>query len=1196
MALPPNLQPPLVEYSPADEDRARSWEERKVDGSRVQEVTNYRHQFKSVGEKVRNGNDSMERPSSSFRRDGQSSVQGATASTSRERLNPEGSRHGYFQSSNQSVEPEPSSVAARLKKEALANPQEEQSVEDLLSSMGVSLFADQRTLDISMAVEYGGPTFRDGVLKDKPPNSSYPEINESQVLDSIPVAVPLSLPGIRPPFMSNKFRSGMQLVTQRQMSLVPPTVTSQDCRKDLATPALDSEADLSKPEAQDSSQSVVKVSDEQASGSSQGKPQPSSKVELSSLESFQDTSNGSSVVLNTAEVEEITAKIDVPEGKQVFYIPEQIAGDIHPEELGSGLQTANPGDDEIGLPPILSSPAPVSAAGSGALRVECTSPVLQRPPLLHGRESSTSSSPSASVVLSVSEPVAVAPYMEEGPHLETDMSGVYVDRSLELDDSSMVSSPDSLHNDPDSYVHKGFDAVEERSELVNIANHGGNRPTIPPMLPWKKSGCAGCGKGNLLIDKEYCMTCGAKYCDNCLLPAMGSMPEGRKCVACLGRPIMGSRRPYIGKPSRLLKHLLSPLEVQQIMKAEKECPANQLRPEQVVVNNRPLSHEELAILLNCQRPPGRLKPGRYWYDGQTGLWGKEGHRPDRIVSPSLRVGGNLQPNASNGKTQVFMNGRELGKLELKMLKFAGVNCVPDTHLWVENDGSYSEEGFKNVKGNIWGKEGNLWEKASIKLLYPFFSLPTPRSSVGLADGSGRHSDRFPGLVDPLKIHKLLLLGHEGSGRSTIFKQAKILYNQGFTKEELVSFKCLIQANIYKYMAILLEGRERFEEEYDELADAPANKELSTSSVASLENNSNSSSPQPDVAGFLKRNDDKQRQSTTPLSENIYRLESSMKQLSDWFMESMVHGNLESTISPSSAFKIEQLWLSSAVQATFQRRSELPFLPDLASVFLNRVVDVCRSDYEPAELDILQTEGLSQGSGLVQIEICLDDKDVGSWQDADTCTGLDRYQVIRVGGKGMSDRHKWLDMFEDVRAVVFCVALSDYNSLWNDRSGNPSNKMIQTRDLFESILRHPCFQDTPFVLLLNKYDVFEDKIEKGVPLTTCTWFSDFRPVGTSHYTAQNQAQQAYQYIAHKYKELFNSVNCTGRKLFTFQLNALDKTTVSGAFQYVKEILKWEEHKAQGWGMIPEESSYSTDISSFSQRSMPRLPDLFRRQQY
>jgi len=68
----------------------------------------------------------------------------------------------------------------------------------------------------------------------------------------------------------------------------------------------------------------------------------------------------------------------------------------------------------------------------------------------------------------------------------------------------------------------------------------------------------------------------------------------------------------------------------------------------------------------------------------------------------------------------------------------------------------------------------------------------------------------------------------------------------------------------------------------------------------------------------------------------------MKELSDWFMENMVHGNLETMVPHSSthmqdhASKIEQLWLSSAVQATFQRKAELAFLPDVASVFLDRV--------------------------------------------------------------------------------------------------------------------------------------------------------------------------------------------------------------------------------------------------------------------
>jgi 2-keto-3-deoxy-galactonokinase len=57
--------------------------------------------------------------------------------------------------------------------------------------------------------------------------------------------------------------------------------------------------------------------------------------------------------------------------------------------------------------------------------------------------------------------------------------------------------------------------------------------------------------------------------------------------------------------------------------------------------------------------------------------------------------------ASKGNTQVYMNSRELGKIELTVLKMAGVHCLPGTHLWVAEDGSYREEGQTRSKGSLW---------------------------------------------------------------------------------------------------------------------------------------------------------------------------------------------------------------------------------------------------------------------------------------------------------------------------------------------------------------------------------------------------------------------------------------------------------------------------------------------------------------
>lgn len=696
------------------------------------------------------------------------------------------------------------------------------------------------------------------------------------------------------------------------------------------------------------------------------------------------------------------------------------------------------------------------------------------------------------------------------------------------------------------------DAVDEEASQDELPQV--HRVKREPQTKGKKGSCYRCFKGNKFTDKEVCLVCDAKYCSNCVLRAMGSMPEGRKCVTCIGFPIDESKRGSLGKCSRMLKRLLNDLEVRQIMKAEKLCEANQLPPEYVCVNGKALSHEELVILQTCSNPPKKLKPGNYWYDKVSGLWGKEGQKPSKIISPHLNVGGPIKPDASNGNTQVFINNREITKVELRMLKLAGVQCAGNPHFWVNEDGSYQEEGQKNTKGCIWGKAGT-------KLLCAVLSLPVPSksSNPGGEQVNSFSSRNVPDYLEQRALQKILLVGCSGSGTSTIFKQAKILYKDvPFSDDERENIKLKIQTNVYGYLGILLEGRERFEEE----------------NLAAMKKKK--SSNETDPCGSIDDNDVK----------TVYSIGPRLKAFSDWLLKTMVSGNLEAIFPAATreyAPLIEELWKDAAIQATYKRRSELEMLPSVSNYFLERAVHVLRTDYEPSDLDILYAEGVTSSNGLASLDFSFPQStDEDNIDAADQHDSLLRYQLIRVQSRGFGENCKWLEMFEDVGLVIFCVSLSDYDQF----SADGSNKMLLSRKFFESIVTHPTFEQMDFLLILNKFDLFEEKVEQ-VPLNQCDWFDDFRPVISHHRTHANTrstsinanptlGQLGFHYIAVKFKRLYSSL--TGRKLYVSAVKGLEHSTVDSALKLAKEILKWDEERANA--SLSEYSMYSNEASSFS----------------
>lgn len=71
--------------------------------------------------------------------------------------------------------------------------------------------------------------------------------------------------------------------------------------------------------------------------------------------------------------------------------------------------------------------------------------------------------------------------------------------------------------------------------------------------------------------------------------------------------------------------------------------------------------------------------------------------------------------------------------------------------------------------------------------------------------------------------------------------------------------------------------------------------------------------------------------------------------------------------------------------------------------------------------------------------------------------------------------------------------------------------METKELFDWVLKQRCFEKTSFILFLNKFDIFEKKIQK-VPLSVCEWFKDYQPIAPG----KQEVEHAYEFVKKKFE--------------------------------------------------------------------------------
>lgn len=351
--------------------------------------------------------------------------------------------------------------------------------------------------------------------------------------------------------------------------------------------------------------------------------------------------------------------------------------------------------------------------------------------------------------------------------------------------------------------------------------------------------------------------------------------------------------------------------------------------------------------------------------------------------------------------------------------------------------------------------------------------------------------------------KLLLLGAGESGKSTVVKQMRLIHGSGFSDRERVQYTGVIWSDAVQSMRILVSSAQQLGIPLDSDRPGPLHEYnrlvMATDPVQQYKEDmpnvgetremgstvGSNGVPIPsrsflddyvlkydrrryDKYGRLKAQDDL----IVTCKVDTGREEEEEELLKDMEGEDKREveyksdeGTLPSKMQVATA--ISELWKrDKGIQECFRRANEFQ-LEVNAAYYFEKIFDYAKPGYRATDADILK--GRIKTTGINETVI-----NIQNWT----------FRVIDVGGQ-RSERRKWIHCFEDVTAIVFVAAVSEYDEvLFEDAT---MNRMAEALLLFESICNSRWFSSTLIILFLNKVDKLEQKLQQS-PITR--YFRDY----------------------------------------------------------------------------------------------------------